>query len=145
MSLVCTMCSNPVPEGRNQCLVCNRGFTPQLMCSGCRRVVDRGAAECPTCLPADRPYYGQLVRKGHHQDGALVARDVGHFGALSDVSVPDGVSDLLREIQTNVRSLLDLASRLSHYAQTEGTRSCIRGCRNLATELQEEFETRRGP
>jgi hypothetical protein len=75
----------------------------------------------------------------------MVRRDVGNFGALADVSVPDNVSGLLMDIQQTVQSLLTLATKLSHYAQTEGTRMCIRNCRNLATELQEEFETRRGP
>ena len=145
MSLYCSMCSNQVPEGRNQCLVCNRGFTPQLVCSGCRRVVERGAAECSFCARTGDNGYGQLTRRDHHQESAMVRRDVGNFGALADVSVPDNVSGLLMDIQQTVQSLLTLATKLSHYAQTEGTRMCIRNCRNLATELQEEFETRRGP
>jgi hypothetical protein len=71
--------------------------------------------------------------------------DAGRFGAISNVRVPDNVADLMLDLQREVGSLLTLATKLSHYAQTEGSRHCIRQCRELATLLQEEFETRRGP
>ena len=157
MSLHCSICDNPVPEGRNQCLVCNRGFTPQLVCSGCRRVVERGQAACAYCAPPRHQYaepgppmpqsQAMVYRPawGHGREMATTDHDAGRFGAISSVSVPDDVAGIMMDLQQEVRSLLALATKLSHYAQTGGSRHCIRQCRELATLLQEEFETRRGP
>ena len=69
----------------------------------------------------------------------------GRFGAISDVTVPDDVAGMMGEIARTVQGLLQLASRLAGVAGTERSRDCIRGCRDLASRLQEELETRRGP
>ena len=160
MSLYCSSCSNPVPEGLNQCRVCNRGFIPQLVCSGCSRVVERGAATCAYC-PTSRQDYTSPTSVRQQSQAMMISRpeweraqhremvttdyDAGRFGAISNVSVPENVADLMLDLQQEVRSLLALATKLAHYAQTEGSRHVIRQCRELATLLQEEFETRRGP
>jgi len=165
MGLFCTSCRNPVPEGVNQCRVCNNGFVHLLACSQCGQVVLRGAAVCGACSrqqfvqepgyfsPDHVPQagssralsrrtsqnaYGELTF-GETFDGA------GRFGAISDVTVPDGVAGLFGDISSVVQGLLTLASKLAAVAGTERSRECIRGCRDLASRLQEELETRRGP
>ena len=54
MSLYCTICRYPVPEGVNQCTNCRNGFLPQLACAGCNRPVARGSNSCFQCR-AGRP------------------------------------------------------------------------------------------
>ena len=49
MSLHCTICRHPVPEGYNSCTNCRNGFVPQLACSGCGRIVARGSSSCFQC------------------------------------------------------------------------------------------------
>lgn len=152
MSLHCTVCRNPVPDGVNLCRTCNNGFVSQLACSSCGNTVVRGAAACGYCSTA--PYRNERsqglvpARQPHHLGELTFGGtrfDAGQYGAISDVSVPDGVADMFHEIGHVVQSLLTLANRLSRVAGTEGTRACIRSCRDLASRLQEELETRRGP
>ena len=156
MGLYCTNCRNPVPEGVNQCRVCNNGFVHQLACERCGQVVVRGAAACPQCgLRAPQPYvpYDQPVRavarRPQEYDRSMTFGEIrdgaGRFGAISDVTVPDGVAGLMGDISYTVQTLLSLASKLATVAGTERSRDCIRGCRDLASRLQEELETRRGP
>jgi len=85
-----------------------------------------------------RSEYGELTF-GETFDGA------GRFGAISDVTVPDGVASVLGDIARTVQVLLALGNKLATVAGTERSRECIRGCRDLASRLQEELETRRGP
>ena len=49
MSLYCTICRYPVPEGVNQCINCRNGFIPQLACSNCNRTLARGSNSCFQC------------------------------------------------------------------------------------------------
>ena len=49
MSLYCTVCRYPVPEGINQCTNCRNGFVPQLACSDCNHLVQRGSTSCFQC------------------------------------------------------------------------------------------------
>lgn len=158
MSLYCTRCSNPVPEGRNQCGVCNNGFISQLACLNCRSPVERGLADCSNCSscgrsrPNDGGYYPQprqdgmaLVRSSLWGDEMSdPRRSAGQFGAISDVNVPDNVQEFLGDLLRNIQSLLQLASKLAYFAPTDNTRACIRDCRSLAIRLQEEYEIRRG-
>jgi len=154
VSLYCTVCSNHVPGGRNQCGVCNNGFVSQLACASCRCPVERGVGACPRCSGRGDQHgssyfppmsQGGLVRRsswGNELDD--VRRDAGQFGAISDVRVPDNVQEFLGDLAENARSLMQLASKLAYFAPTENTRACIRDCRALAIRLQEEYETRRG-
>lgn len=157
MSLYCTVCSNDVPEGVNKCLACNNGFVSQLACRTCSVPVVRGAATCPRC--AARGFQGHVrenfvgrfdgggalvASQSFRREVSVVRSDAGEFGAISDVTVPDGVVRLMGDIAATVRQVLELANELAHTAPTEGTRLCIRECRNLATTLQEELERRRG-
>ena len=155
MSLYCTLCSNHVPEGRNQCGVCNNGFVSQLACASCRCPIERGMATCSRCGSGARDAYHEPARYFPPQTGLVrqsiwgdeladVRRDAGRFGAISDVRVPDNVQDFLNDLVVNARSLLDLASKLVYFAPTDSTRACIRDCRALAIRLQEEYEVRKG-
>jgi len=159
MGLYCTSCRNPVPEGVNQCQVCNNGFVHQLECGLCGNLVVRGAAACVRCSSSSS--YSPPRSYGEVSERALSSRTVqdnyghptygetfdgaGRFGAISDVTVPDDVVGVFNDIAREVRSLLSLASKLASVAGTERSRECIRGCRDLASRLQEELETRRGP
>lgn len=158
MTLYCSVCGNHVPEGRNQCGVCNNGFVSQLACVSCRRLVTRGTAVCGSCQ--DSPGYSDVlpVRFSSGKQGTELGRrdssgregetalDVGRFGAISDVTVPDNEASLMGELGRGVQMLLTLANTLSRSCgHTEISRKVIRECRTLATLLQEELETRRGP
>ena len=155
MSLYCVVCSNHVPDGRNQCGVCNNGFVSQLACASCRCPVERGTAACSRCLGGQRQtqqpvYYGPsqtqgLVRSSlWGEELGEVRRDAGQFGAISDVRVPDNVQAFMGDLVRVARELLVLSNELAHFAPTDSTRACIRDCRALAIRLQEEYETRRG-
>ena len=159
MGLFCTNCRNPVPEGVNQCRVCNNGFVHQLACSECGNLVLRGAASCPmrhsgtdasSYFSAQQSPSRDLARRSVSRSyGELTYGetydDAGRFGAISNVTVPDDVSSVLGDIARTVQNLLGLASKLAAVAGTDRSRECIRGCRDLASRLQEELETRRGP
>lgn len=49
MSLYCTVCRYPIPEGLNQCPQCRNGFISQLACAVCNRPVQRGSTSCFQC------------------------------------------------------------------------------------------------
>lgn len=166
MSLFCTNCRHNIPEGMNQCHVCNNGFVHQLRCSTCGNTVERGMAVCLACaggtvradqgglsrfsdserglsrfLPPSRGDVGRLrsLERGEHFS------DAGLFGALSDVTVPEDVSGMLGEISGAIQVVLRLSSKLATLAPADRTRGTIRACRELALILQEELEGRRGP
>jgi len=163
MGLFCTNCRNNVPEGSNQCRVCNNGFVHQLKCSTCGGVVERGMAVCLNCsgreqeglsllgeqnrdrslsrfLPPSRGDVSRLrfLERGEHFS------DAGIFGALSDVTVPEDVSGMLGEISEAIQVVLRLSTRLAASTPADRTRGTIRACRELALILQEELECRRG-
>ncbi len=164
MGLFCTNCRNNVPDGVNQCRICNNGFVHQLKCSTCGNVVERGMAICLPCsgrvveselsvlgdqnrdrslsrfLPPSR---GDVARLRSLERGEHIS-DAGIFGALSDVTVPEDVSGLLGEIAEAIQGVLRLSAHLAGSAPADRTRGTIRACRELAVILQEELECRRG-
>ena len=170
MSLVCTTCRNPVPEGVNQCKVCNNGFVSQLACERCGCRVERGSASCPRCSETrDRPLSVGSVFQGESEramttsgflpgsvtprgdlvryadlDGGVSVGDVGTFGAHSDVTVPRSVAELLVDLVEAIRMLSRLSAKLVVVAPTDTTRDLVRGCRTLMIVLQEEVDARRG-
>jgi hypothetical protein len=164
MSLYCSVCGNNVPEGRNQCGVCNNGFVSQLACWVCLRLVTRGNARCSDCpgnarvegynpsdndesssrSPERRRYENRSTELARR--GGETSLDAGRFGAISNVTVPDNEAALMSELGNGVQVLLNLANTLSRSkGHTEISRKVIRECRTLATLIQEELETRRGP
>ena|ERR1700690_3272826 len=169
MALYCSVCGNNVPEGRNQCGVCNNGFVSQLACGVCLRLVTRGNARCSDCPgnarvegynPSDNDESSsrsperrrhenrstELARRWDWARGNETSLDAGRFGAISDVTVPDNEAALMGELGRGVQVLLNLANSLSRsQGHTEISRRVIRECVTLATLVQEELETRRGP
>lgn len=163
MGLFCTNCKNNVPEGTNQCRICNNGFVQQLKCSTCGALVERGMAVCLNCSGKDPdgltvlgdsnrerslsrflpPSRGDVSRLRSLERGEHFS-DAGLFGALSDVTVPEDVSGLLGEISSSIQVVLKLAGHLASSAPADRTRGTIRACRELAVILQEELECRRG-
>lgn len=119
-----------------------------LFCSHCRITTPDDMSSCPAC-GRDLSTRGMIYapsRVGRDETALASFYEAGRFGVTSRVSVPDDVFDLLQEIGGVVQSLLRLANNMSHSSGlTPTTRDCIRGCRDLATRLQEELETRRGP
>jgi hypothetical protein len=130
-------------------------------------MVMRGNARCVGCpgRPADDVHSGEnldetsgtldryrggdrsteLARR-RDRSGGETSLDVGRFGAISNVTVPDNEAALLSELGNGVQVLLNLANTLSRSkGHTEISRKVIRECRTLATLIQEELETRRGP
>jgi hypothetical protein len=56
VSLRCVLYKHPVDEGLNFCPECRTGFTSQLECAACGRLVPRGSASCFSCArPASSP------------------------------------------------------------------------------------------
>lgn len=119
-----------------------------LICSSCRITTPDDMSRCPSCgriLSSTELVYSPQ-RTGYDRALSTTVYDAGEFGAASRVSVPDGVAALMNEICGVGQALLRLANNMSHSpGHTPSTRECIRGCRDLASRLQEEFETRRGP
>lgn len=161
MALFCSVCSNPTPEGVNQCKVCNNGFVSQLSCSTCGNFIERGTATCPRCprnslSRQDRSNYLSVdsfgflpPSRGDVERGIALARgsrmsDVGLFGAHSDVTVPSDVAEMFVEISSTIQAVLRLSSLLMTLTPTANTRNTVRECRQLALSLQEELEIRRG-
>jgi hypothetical protein len=175
MSLYCSICTSGVPEGFNQCLACKAGFAPQLACVACRRLVPRGDATCKVCERGDRevqirsleitvpamppptalsivaPLAAPPALPGLPAHVSLAAPisetyRAGRFGVDAKVQVPAKDVEIMNEMAQVVVILHTLAGKMNHFqGLMESTRNCIRQCRHLATELQDEIETRRGP
>ena len=173
MGLYCTICSNVVPHGFSQCLACKAGFAPQLACEACRQPVPRGAGSCAPCerrvaaqgfpqqemvtyqppqaavamapLPAAPPTLPGLPS---HVAMARIPEQYNHgrFGVSATVQVPQKDVEIMTEMAQLVVILHTMASKMNSFQGTmASTREVIRLCRDLATRLQEEIETRRGP
>ena len=166
MSLFCSICKNEVPEGFNQCVACKAGFAPQLACASCRRLVPRGAATCTACersiavaasmeVPSTQLAMASLpfappVLPGLPSHVGLVRvpeqYQAGRFGVSATVQVPALDVEIMNEMAQVVVILHTLAAKMNRFQGImESTRSVIRQCRALATELQDEIESRRGP
>jgi hypothetical protein len=69
-----------------------------------------------------------------------------NFGVVSEVILNPIDVDIMTEMGDMIVRLHQLAQRMNGFAGfNPTTRGCIRLCRQLATELQEEIELRRGP
>jgi hypothetical protein len=70
----------------------------------------------------------------------------GQFGVTATVQTPALDVEIMNEMGQVVVILHTLASKMNKFQGImESTRSVIRQCRTLATELQDEIESRRGP
>ena len=174
MGLYCTICSNVVPPGFSQCLACKAGFAPQLACEVCRQPVPRGAGSCVPCErrasgSANQPIQ-ELVTYQTPQSSVSIAPlpsapptlpglpahvamaripeqyNHGRFGVSATVQVPQKDVEIMTEMAQLVVILHTMASKMNSFQGImQSTRNVIRLCRDLATQLQDEIETRRGP
>lgn len=170
MSLICSVCKNTVPEGFNQCLACKAGFAPQLACERCRKLLPRGAAVCESCVRSTSlvvptatpelppPTVMALVAPlsappalpglPSHVGLAKIPEqyNAGRYGVTATVQVPARDVEIMNKMGQVVVILHTLAAEMNSFqGHMDSTRSVIRQCRALATELQDEIETRRGP
>ncbi len=73
-------------------------------------------------------------------------RQAGGHGAKAEVTMAGRDADILTKMGSLVLLLHAMAREMNEFAGlSDDTRKCIRECRNLATLLQEEYETRLGP
>jgi chemotaxis protein histidine kinase CheA len=72
--------------------------------------------------------------------------NAGRYGVTATVQVPARDVEIMNKMGQVVVILHTLAAEMNSFqGHMDSTRSVIRQCRALATELQDEIETRRGP
>jgi len=163
MALYCLTCRNVAGTGAAVCDHCKNGFVSKLACATCNKVVDSGFSYCPDCARTINvatssielvPPKGSLPALSLSLPPGLdpyarvpeVRRDAGRFGVTATVQIPRHDVDVLDKMNQVAAVLHALAAEMNTFTGIgESTRSCIRGCRDLATRLQEEIEIRRGP
>lgn len=164
--IYCSYCSQAsarvvyLQQGETRCSACGR--TDLLRCSECNELIMVGLGYCARCSRSE-----VAVVRGGQSAGAMVPDlpsleqqslsvpavptvverySGGRYGIKADVVVPAGDVALMNELGSLVSVLHLVASRLNHFTiLTDHTRKLIRDMRVLATDAQEEIETRRGP
>lgn len=169
MALYCTNCRTVASAGEATCGNCRNGFVSKMACGSCNKVVPTGQSYCPD--GCDR----RLARGGRaFEETELFPRDprypvaggalpalaggslakiyvpeayqAGQHGAISDVQMAGRDAEILTKMNALVAVLYAVAEDMSIFVQkADSTRALIKGCRNLAADLQEEVEVRRGP
>jgi hypothetical protein len=72
--------------------------------------------------------------------------NAGRYGVRAEVRIPAGDVAIMNDLGAMVAVLHTMAARLNGFVgHTEHTRKLIRDMRILATDIQDEIETRRGP
>lgn len=166
MALYCLVCRNVAGVGEATCGNCRNGFTSKLGCATCDKVVPSGYSYCPYCsrnvnvessaIARPEPRGGVMglpaltlppgldrMEKAYVPE---VRRDAGKFGAISTVQMSGNDAEIMTKMNQVAMMLHALAAEMNTFQGiSETTRGVIRGCRDLATRLQEEVEIRRGP
>jgi RNA polymerase subunit RPABC4/transcription elongation factor Spt4 len=160
MALYCTTCRVVVTEGEATCGNCRNGFTSKLACGACNRVVPTGTSYCQNCSvisarvsrsPILPPLtLGSLpaLPPGMTLERAVVPESysAGRFGADAYVQMNGRDAEILTKMNQVAMLLHALAADMNDFqGVAESTRRLIKGCRNMATEILEEVEVRRGP
>lgn len=168
MALYCSTCRQAAVPTEAICGNCRSGFVSQLVCGDCGHPVERGLTFCPSCqnkgtlLPVLRPDAqrgslspgSSLVPLPPTFGGAPVPMPAvipptyshGRFGVSAEVQLAGQDAEILTLMSHAASLLHGLAVKMNQFAGvTNSTRAVIRGCRDLATSLQEEIEVRRGP
>ena len=160
--LYCTSCRRGVLAGRVVCDYCRTGFVPRLACAECNFVVSQGKDSCPRCGPnspedpvlaiAIVPLNSSIPAvAGLPRGMAMPARisdsyTAGKFGAEAKVTLNGQDASIMTEMGQVAALLHVLAGRMNELqGHMASTRQCIRDCRKLAADLQEEVEVRIGP
>jgi RNA polymerase subunit RPABC4/transcription elongation factor Spt4 len=154
-SLACGTCNRVVQRGHAYCSACtpiDRGgvrFDRDVPTGGgtvIRRSYDADPSPPPPPLPSlslTLPKLPGVSLERAHVPESYVA---GQFGAESVVQMNGRDAEILTKMNQVVVLLHALAGEMNDFCHlSDGTRRVIKGCRNLATALQEEVETRRGP
>jgi hypothetical protein len=155
--IYCPVCRIGIVPGDTYCPMCMAGSMnhPRLRCLSCHSEVISGQSQC-TCRSAlsvaDPPRPTVLLPPL----AALPVRaltqpipesyKVARFGVEAEVQLVPGDVEILTLMSQAVMALHALAQKMNQFrGSMDSTRRCISGCRNLATQLQEEIELRRGP
>lgn len=165
-ALFCMTCNTVAHAGEAVCGNCRNGFTSRLACSRCSKVVPLGYSYCPECtrnvhvesseISRPEPQRGIMslpaltlppgldrIEKAYVPE---VRRDAGRFGVTAVVQMSGNDSEIMTKMNQMAMMLHALAAEMNTFQGiSDSTRVVIRGCRDLATRLQEEVETRRGP
>lgn len=158
--LYCTVCRRVAEQDAVMCAFCNTGFTSQLGCGSCGKAVPRGMSHCAYCVPQP-PQKTELVPQRPSQELAMpflppleisvpapiptsyVSRK---FGVEARVTMNGNDAEIMSNMGNTAALLLALANQMNNFqGLAQSTRNLIKSCRNLATDIQEEIEVRRGP
>lgn len=161
--LACATCSKIVPSGQAYCSGCaGRGMDPVRQSSdrehfpnhpGYSSAVRGGGALVPSSGHAREDDGGSVglalprLPPGISLERAHVAesRTGGRFGAIAEIQMGGNDAEILTKMNQVVALLHALAADMTSFvALSDGTRKIIKGCRNLAADLQEEVEIRVG-
>jgi hypothetical protein len=163
MSLYCMVCSTVAGVGEAVCGNCRNGFTSKLRCSKCDKVVPSGYSYCPHCAQNVHVESSAIARPSQNSSNlpalALppglsyetavvpeVKQNAGRFGVAATVHMSGRDADIMTKMNQVAMMLHALAAEMNTFQGIgDSTRGVIRGCRDLATRLQEEVEIRRGP
>lgn len=169
MSLYCGNCRRPIGTDEAGCWYCrSRGLPDAILCDVCGGAVPAGQINCFRCVSgslAIRGRSGIALVGGSDASGAAAAPpplpglpaviratsvpevyQAGRYGVSAQVSIPSGDVEIMNLMGQVVVILHTLAEKMNHFqGHMDSTRQCIKGCRNLATDLQDEIEKRRGP
>jgi len=134
------------------------------VCSGCGQLIPKGITECPRCASVG-PSAAVVVRETSSRGEVVRLPDLpplpvlvptappvveryqaGRLGVEAEVTIPAGDVDIMNDLLTLVGVLHKVAAKATRFVgHTDHTRKMIRDMRVLATDIQEEVETRRGP
>lgn len=168
--LYCVTCRSIVEEGSALCGVCKNGFISSLACGTCQKVAPKGLAYCPNCAAGSGrsaslvPPYHRDAHQAYRPDesvslslprlppGVSLDRihvrdsyDAGSFGANANVQMNGRDSEILTKMNQVAVLLLALGQEMNDLcALSDSTRRVVKGCRNLAADIQEEVEVRVG-
>lgn len=147
----------------------------QLRCGDCGSLVERGWNFCPTCkpeMPGRSLALKPDVQRGPSNGSHLAVQPTGllplppsfggaplpmpmvvppsyvqnRFGVSAEVQLSGQDAEILTLMSQAATLLHGLAAKMNTFSGVmKSTRDVIRGCRDLATLLQEEIEVRRGP
>jgi len=137
--------------------------TTDGVCGKCGQLVSRGAAGCPRCASEEAAVSAVVVRTS--PTGVVRLPDLpplpvlvpaapvvveryqaGKLGVEAEVTIPAGDVDIMNDLLALVQVLHRVAAKATRFVgHTDHTRKMIRDMRVLATDIQEEVETRRGP
>ena len=137
-----------MPRGHASCNFCQRGAaTPLPQSSLLSQQSDLPSAlvslQAPRSAPSVLPGLPPHVQLAAPVRSTFVVRQ---GGVEAEIRIPPGdaeVMDLMGQVVVILHTFASKVNQLSGHGEL--TRSIIRSARNLATDIQEELEQRKGP